>query len=61
MKPLTEHWRVKKLKNNIAKSVINNKNYSPLNNHYLFADPRGGSTWLTEMVQKIRGPRIRPR
>ncbi|WP_243472483.1 sulfotransferase [Winogradskyella sp. MH6] len=53
MKPLTEHWRVKKLKNNIAKSVINNKNYSPLNNHYLFADPRGGSTWLTEMVQKI--------
>lgn len=29
------------------------KRFSPENNFYLFADPRGGSTWLAEMLVEI--------
>jgi hypothetical protein len=27
--------------------------YNPTENHYIFADPRGGSTWLMEIIQNI--------
>lgn len=29
------------------------KGYNALDNHYIFADPRGGSTWLMEIIQTI--------
>lgn len=29
------------------------KQFSPLNNFYVFADPRGGSTWLAEIINQI--------
>lgn len=29
------------------------KTYNPADNHYIFADPRGGSTWLMEIIQSI--------
>jgi len=29
------------------------KTYNPTTNHYIFADPRGGSTWLMEIIQSI--------
>lgn len=29
------------------------KNFSPDQNFYIFSDPRGGSTWLTELIQQI--------
>ncbi len=53
MKTITGHWRIKKAKNNIAKVIVENKKHNPDNNHYVFADPRGGSTWLTEIIQEI--------
>ncbi|MEX2484638.1 MAG: sulfotransferase domain-containing protein [Brumimicrobium sp.] len=29
------------------------KQYTPEENHYIFSDPRGGSTWLMEIIQLI--------
>lgn len=50
-------WRVKSLNNNIRRQLTNklvkSKDYDILNNHYIFSDPRGGSTWLMEIIQTI--------
>ncbi|WP_439481060.1 hypothetical protein [Cyclobacterium plantarum] len=49
----------KKIKRTLVKKIINWKDYNPSNNHYIFSDPRGGSTWLIEVIQKItRAPII---
>ncbi len=43
------HLSRKHLLRNLAPKKI----YDPANNHYIFADPRGGSTWLMEIIQSI--------
>lgn len=34
-------------------SVIRFKGFQATNNHYIFSSPRGGSTWLMEVIQQI--------
>ncbi|MCR8666373.1 sulfotransferase domain-containing protein [Aestuariibaculum sp. M13] len=43
----------RKLKNTLTPYIVNYKNYKIANNHYIFADPRGGSTWLMEIIKSI--------
>jgi len=43
-------WRANKV---IGPSLLKLKQYNPEENHYIFSDPRGGSTWLMEMIQLI--------
>ena len=48
-----------KLKNlyrrHFVRPFAEKKIYDLRNNHYIFADPRGGSTWLMEIIQHITG------
>lgn len=37
----------------LVKKIQKRKKINPRNNHYIFSDPRGGSTWLMEVIQKI--------
>ncbi|SKB60135.1 hypothetical protein SAMN05660776_2015 [Salegentibacter holothuriorum] len=38
----------------LARQILKVKGYSENKNHYVFADPRGGSTWLMEIIQTIK-------
>lgn len=42
-----------KIVRQISKAIVFSKRYNALENHYIFADPRGGSTWLMEMIHAI--------
>ncbi len=46
-----------KLKNlfrrHLLRPFVKKRSYDMSNNHYIFADPRGGSTWLMEIIQNI--------
>ncbi|MEQ8648604.1 MAG: hypothetical protein RIC06_15550 [Cyclobacteriaceae bacterium] len=36
-----------------VKAVSKLKTFDPRNNFYIFSDPRGGSTWLAELIQAV--------
>lgn len=40
-------------KRHLIRPIADKKTYDLKNNHYIFADPRGGSTWLMEIIQNI--------
>jgi len=40
-------------KSHFIKPFAKKRTYNPRDNHYIFADPRGGSTWLMEIIQSI--------
>ncbi|NBC04973.1 MAG: hypothetical protein GVY20_14910 [Bacteroidetes bacterium] len=46
-----------KLKNRLRRHLMRpfakHHSYHPQENHYIFADPRGGSTWMMEIIQHI--------
>lgn len=46
------NYKVKKETNRLVTS-LKNKTFEIEKNHYIFSEPRGGSTWLMEIVQKI--------
>lgn len=37
----------------VLEYMLHLKNYNENNNHLIFSDPRGGSTWLMELIQQI--------
>lgn len=41
------------VKRTIISTLVQRKKYSISENHYIFSSPRGGSTWLMEMIQTI--------
>lgn len=43
----------KQITNYFIDKVADIKNYSVSRNHYIFSDPRGGSTWMMEKIQEI--------
>jgi len=44
--------KVKKETNRVITSIVD-KTFAIEKNHYIFSEPRGGSTWLMEIVQRI--------
>ena len=50
-------WRVKRftksIKTKLGSNIVKLKKYDSSNNHYIFSDPRGGSTWLMEIIKEI--------
>lgn len=51
-------WRVKRLGRVVKKELaipllVKWKGYNIVDNHYIFSDPRGGSTWLMEIIKTI--------
>lgn len=42
-----------RVKNKIAAGIVKSKRYDPTAHHLIFSDPRGGSSWLMEIIQHI--------
>lgn len=53
------YWRIeKKLLNRRLSKFQSSINFNPEANFYIFADPRGGSTWLTEIIKELTNSAI---
>ena len=56
-KKITSKLIAQKINRNFKKHIVRKfaraRLYKPYNNHYIFADPRGGSTWMMEIIQNI--------
>ncbi|MGB3467290.1 MAG: hypothetical protein WBA74_18550 [Cyclobacteriaceae bacterium] len=48
------YWRIEnKLTDLKLKRYQKKNNFNPLDNYLIFSDPRGGSTWITELVKEV--------
>lgn len=53
-KKIPGYWRANKAYEALVVQYLNYRlNFNPETNYLIFSDPRGGSTWLTEIVHKI--------